>query len=85
MKVKKIPERTCIVTHEKCPKKDLLRIVRCPDGVVRVDLTGKMNGRGAYVKKDASVIEKAKQTKILEKHLEVVIDDSVYEEAKEVL
>ena len=44
-----------------------------------------MNGRGAYVKKDASVIEKAKQTKILEKHLEVAIDDSVYEEAKEVL
>ena len=51
MKVKKLPERTCVITHEKCLKKDLLRIVRCPDGIVRVDLTGKMNGRGAYVKK----------------------------------
>ena len=52
MKIKKVPERTCIVTHDKCMKKDLLRVVRCPDGTVKVDLTGKMNGRGAYVKKD---------------------------------
>lgn len=85
MKVKKIPERTCVVTHEKCLKKDLLRIVRCPDGVVRVDITGKMNGRGAYVKKDVDAIEKARQTKILDKHLEVLVPDSVYDEAKDLI
>lgn len=82
MKVKKLPERTCVVTREKCLKKDLLRIVRCPDGVVRVDLTGKMNGRGVYVKKDIDVIDKAFKTKVLDKNLEVNVPDSVYEEAK---
>lgn len=82
MKVKKMPERTCVVTREKCLKKDLLRIVRCPDGIVRVDLTGKMNGRGVYVKKDVDVIEKAYSSKILDKNLEVNVPDSVYDEAK---
>lgn len=82
MKVKKMPERTCVVTREKCLKKDLLRIVRCPDGIVRVDLTGKMNGRGVYVKKDVDVIEKAYLSKILDKNLEVNVPDSVYDEAK---
>ena len=50
MKVKKIPLRTCVITREKLPKKDLLRIVRTPEGEVLVDETGKMNGRGAYIK-----------------------------------
>ena len=59
MKVKKIPMRTCVVTHEKCEKKDLLRVVKNNEGVVFVDDTQKANGRGAYLKKDASVIEKA--------------------------
>lgn len=85
MKVKKLPERTCVITHEKCLKKDLLRIVRCSDGSVRVDLTGKMNGRGAYVKKDLTVIEKAKNNKILDKQLEVVVPDELYEEMKKVV
>ena len=85
MKMRKLPERTCIITHEKCLKKDLLRVARCPDGVVRVDVTGKMNGRGAYVKKDLTVIEKAKNTKILDKQLEVVVPDDIYEEMKKVI
>ena len=51
MKIKKIPLRTCVVTKESLPKKELLRIVRTPEGVVQVDETGKMNGRGAYIKK----------------------------------
>ena len=57
MKVKKIPLRTCVITREKLPKKDLLRIVRTPEGNVLVDETGKMNGRGAYIKKDIQVLE----------------------------
>ena len=78
--MKKMPERTCIVTKEKTLKKDLLRVVRDKDGNVSVDTTGKANGRGAYLKKDADVINKAKETKILDHALEVNIPDSVYEE-----
>ena len=80
MKVKKIPMRTCVVTHEKCEKKDLLRVVRNNEGDVFVDDTLKANGRGAYLKKDASVIEKARTSKVLECHLEAKIDDSIYDE-----
>lgn len=80
MKTKKIPMRTCVVTREKCEKKDLLRVVRTPSGEVIVDDTLKANGRGAYLKKDKNVIEKAKSSKILEKHLEVKISDEIYEE-----
>lgn len=78
--MKKMPERTCVVTKEKTLKKDLMRVVRDKDGHVSVDLTGKANGKGAYLKKDISVIEKAKETKILDRVLEVNIPDSVYEE-----
>ena len=85
MKLKKIPMRTCVVTKEKCEKKDLLRIVRTPEGKIIVDLTGKANGRGAYLKKDAEVIKKAQASKILERVLEVAIDDSVYEEALKIV
>ena len=80
MKEKKIPQRTCVVTREKFPKKELLRIVRTPEGEIKVDETGKINGHGAYVKKDKEVILKAKKNKALEKYLEVTFDDSVYEE-----
>ena len=67
MKVRKIPLRTCVVTKEK---------------EVKVDETGKLNGRGAYIKKDIEVLEKAKKTNILEKRLECKIEDNVYEEIK---
>ena len=81
MKVKKVPMRTCVVTKEKCEKRDLLRIVRTPEGEGIVDPTGKANGRGAYLKKDVEVIKKAQTSKILKRILEVDIADSVYEEA----
>ena len=80
MKEKKIPLRTCVITHEKCPKKDLLRVVRTPLKEVKVDLTGKMNGHGAYIKKDKEVILKAKKNKALEKYLEVSINEEIYDE-----
>ena len=79
MKQKKIPLRTCIISREKLPKRELLRIVRTPEGNVVIDLTGKANGRGAYIKKDVSIIQKAKLSKQLENHLEVEIPDSIYE------
>lgn len=80
MKVRKVPMRTCVVTHEKLEKKDLLRVVRNNEGVVFVDETGKANGRGAYIKKDKEVIEKARKSKILDRHLEVTIKEEIYDE-----
>ena len=80
MKVRKVPMRTCVVTHEKLEKKDLLRVVRNNEGVVFADETGKANGRGAYIKKDKEVIEKARKSKILDRHLEVTIKDEIYDE-----
>ena len=85
MKVKKIPLRSCIVTRENLPKQELLRIVRTPEGKVKVDETGKLNGRGAYIKKDINVLEKARKSNILEKRLECKIEDSVYEEIKNII
>ena len=85
MKVKKIPMRSCVVTREKCEKKDLIRIVRTPEGEVKIDLTGKMNGRGAYIKKELSVVDKAKKSKALDRHLEVVVPDTIYEELKNII
>ena len=80
MKVRKVPMRTCVVTHEKLEKKELLRVVRDNEGNVFVDETGKANGRGAYIKKDREIIEKARKSKILERHLEVTIKDEIYDE-----
>lgn len=85
MKQRKIPMRTCIVTREKCEKMDLVRVVRTPDGNVEVDLTGKKNGRGAYLKKDLEVFERAKTSKILERVLEIKINDEFYEELNNIL
>ena len=80
--MKKIPMRSCVVTHEKLPKNELIRVVRGTDGQVFVDFTSKANGRGAYIKADLDVLDKAIKSKILEKHLEVKIPDEVYEEIR---
>ena len=85
MKNRKIPLRTCIVTKENLPKSELLRIVRTPDGDIEVDETGKLNGRGAYIKKDLSVLESLQKSKLLEKKLECKIDDSVYSKIKNII
>lgn len=82
MKIKKIPMRSCVVTKEKYPKMELVRIVRTPENEVIVDLTGKANGRGAYLKKDITVIEKAQKTKVLNKILEIEVKEEIYNELK---
>ncbi len=84
MKQKKIPMRTCIVTKEKLPKNKLIRIVRTPDLNIVIDETGKQNGRGAYLKKDIEVYEKARKTKILNKHLEIEVPDSIFDELEKI-
>lgn len=80
MKVRKIPMRSCVVTHEKLEKKDLIRVVKNKDGEVFVDESGKANGRGAYLKKSEDVIEKSKKSKILDKVLDVTVKEEVYDE-----
>ena len=85
MKTRKIPLRTCVVTGEKLDKRDLLRIVRDKNMQVSIDLTGKMNGRGAYIKKDIKVLEEAIKKKSLEKKLECEISNEVYDEIRKIL
>ena len=85
IKNKKIPMRCCVVTKEKLQKVELLRIVKTPEGIVIADLSGKLNGRGAYIKKDITVLEKAKKSKILERVLETEISNEVYEKINEII
>ena len=78
--MKKIPMRTCVVTGEKLEKKELIRVVRTPNKDIIVDETGKANGKGAYLKKDIDVINKARKSKILDRKLEIEVPDFIYEE-----
>ena len=83
--MKKIPLRTCIVTKEKLEKRDLLRIVKTPDKEILVDETGKKNGKGAYIKKDITIIEKLKKSKALDRALDIEVPDEFYENLKNIL
>lgn len=78
IKTKKIPQRKCVGCNEMKDKKSLLRIVRSPEGEISLDLTGKKNGRGAYVCPDKACITKAVKEKRLERALEKSISDEVY-------
>ena len=78
--MKKIPYRMCVVTRERFPKQDLIRVVVNKDGIVTVDETGKLNGKGAYIKKDIDVLNKAISTKVLDRTLDVTISDDIYNE-----
>ena len=75
----------CVVTREKLPKKELIRVVRNKEGQVFVDSSGKLNGKGAYLKKDIEVINKAQKSKILDRMLEVSIPDEIYKELLQVI
>ena len=85
MKVKKIPMRTCVVTKEVFPKKELVRIAATKEGVVSIDLTGKTPGRGTYLKLSLETIALAKKNKALERKLEVKIPDEIYEKLGELI
>ena len=83
--MKKIPLRSCVVTKEKLPKYELVRVVRTKEGDVVVDLTSKQNGRGAYIKKDINVINEAEKTKILNRHLGVEVKKEIYDELRKII
>lgn len=83
--MKKIPMRMCVVTRERFPKQELIRVVVNKEGIVTVDVTGKANGKGAYIKKDIEVLKKAKTTKVLDKTLNVTISDDIYNELERII
>ena len=82
---KKQPIRTCVVTREKYPKKELVRVVRTPEGRVEVDTTGRVNGKGAYLKLSKEVIEKAMKSKAIDRAIEVEVPSTIYEELMNLL
>lgn len=83
MNQRKVPLRKCLVTNEMKPKKELIRIVRSPEGEVSVDPTGKKNGRGAYISNNEESFDLAKKRDILSRHLQVKVEPEIYDQLKE--
>lgn len=80
MQKRKVPMRKCVVTNEMKPKKEMIRIVRNKEGVVAIDPTGKMSGRGAYVSIEPTVVQMAWDKHVIDRHLEATINDEFYQE-----
>ena len=83
--MKKIPMRRCLATNESFPKKELLRIVRTPEGEIKVDQTGKLYGKGAYLSKSNEALEIAKNRKVFDRALETEVPQEVYEEISRII
>ncbi len=82
---KKIPQRLCTGCGEMKPKKELVRVVKPKDGEVALDLTGRANGRGAYICKSLSCLQAARKARRFEKAFSCKIPDEVYERMEEAL
>ena len=76
---KKIPQRQCMGCRERMEKRQLIRVVRTPEGAVQLDFSGKLSGRGAYICPKADCLKKAQKSKALDRSLEVPIPDEVYD------
>ena len=74
---RKIPQLQCMGCRERRPKKEMIRVVRTPEGAVNLDFGGKMNGRGAYLCPDPECLKKAIRSKALDRSLEVEIPEQV--------
>ncbi len=83
--VKKIPMRMCLGCNEMKPKRELIRVVKTPEGDVLLDLTGKKSGRGAYICKSVECMKKARKSRRFEKAFSMQIDDEVYRRMEEQL
>ena len=81
--VRKIPTRRCTGCGEHFPKNTLIRVLRTPEGEILLDLTGKKNGRGAYICKSASCLKKARKSRRIETSLGVAISEELYEKMEE--
>jgi len=82
---KKKPARKCMGCNESKEKNDLIRIVKSKEGIVEVDLTGKKNGRGAYICKAETCLDKVIKSKRLEKVFEIKINEDLYESLRGVI
>lgn len=78
-KTKKIPQRQCLGCNEHRPKRELLRVVRSPQGEISLDFTGKKSGRGAYICRDVRCLRKARKSRRIDRSLECSIPDEVYD------
>ena len=76
---KKIPQRQCMGCRERKAKKEMIRVVRCTDGTVQLDFSGKVNGRGAYICPSLECLKKARKSPSLDRSLEVTIPQEVYD------
>jgi predicted RNA-binding protein YlxR (DUF448 family) len=83
MQKKKIPMRQCVGCRTMFPKKELIRVVRSPEGEISLDFRGKKPGRGAYVCPNPACLEKARKQRSLERNFSCQIPDAVYEQMKE--
>ncbi len=79
-KVKKIPQRQCVGCREMKNKRDLIRVVRSPEGTISLDFKGKLPGRGAYVCPDPACLAKARKSRALERAFETAIPAEVYDQ-----
>ena len=82
---KKMPQRRCVGCGETKDKKELIRVVRTPDGEVCLDFTGKKSGRGAYICHNLSCLKKARKSRRIEQNLDTHIPDELYEKLEEEL
>ena len=78
-KIKKIPQRQCLGCNEHKPKRDLLRVVKSPDGEISLDFTGKKSGRGAYICKDIQCLRKARKSHRIDRSLSCTVPEEVYD------
>lgn len=79
MSTKKIPMRMCTACREMKPKRELVRIVKTPEGEIRLDATGKLNGRGAYICRSSDCLQKAKKTKALSRAFSCEVSTEIFE------
>ena len=79
MQQKKVPMRKCLGCDVSKPKRELIRVVRSPEGEIELDFTGKKNGRGAYVCRDAECFRKLRRSKRLDRTFGVPLSDEIYE------
>ena len=78
-KVKKIPQRQCVGCREMKEKRELIRVVRSPEGEIALDFKGKLPGRGAYVCPNEECLRRAKKSRALERAFETAIPAEVYD------
>ena len=83
MSTKKPPTRTCSGCGAKMPKSEFVRVVRSPEGEISLDLTGKKNGRGAYLCRSADCLKKARKTRRISRSLKCEIPEEIYSKMEE--